>query len=300
MDFSKSQNSQYINTILTVKTIILWVQLKVKDGDGIDKYFQTVNEGTLANPFQSVVADFALNFAVRNIELTDGIDVDIWDKGRELIKYGRNDDLDSGITEQIWLSGGLETIPTTNVIDEIVSDNAGDTQEVVIEGHTVDGSGNLTFTFQTATLNGTTPVTLTTPLRDATRLYNNDSTDFSGTVSVSDGATDYLVTDGANNQSLKCAASMGSDTYYIITKMTASVKRANSAIVDFQLQTREKGKVWRTRYSFSVSRDAGTFQVDLAPYIIMKPSSDMRVVGTSNAANTVAEAAVHGYMALIQ
>ena len=276
------------------------MSIKVIDGDGADKYYETVNDGSIANPFQSVIADFRLNFAVRNIALTDGIDVDIWEKGRELIKYGRNDDLDSGTTEQIWLQGGIETIPSTNAINELVSTDAGDTQNVAIEGHTVDGSGNLTFVFQTATLNGTTPVTLSTALRDATRLYNNDSTDFIGTISVSDGSTNYLTTDGDNNQSLKCAASMGSDTYWIITKITASVKRANSAVVDFQLQTREKGKVWRTRYSFSVSRDAGTFQVDLDPFIIMKPSSDMRVVGTSNAANTVAESAVHGYMALIQ
>lgn len=274
--------------------------IKVKDSDGADKYYRTVNAGDSSNPYQSVIADFRLNFAVRNIALTYGDDVDIWDKGRELIKYGRNDDLDSGVSEQVWLLGGNETIPTTNTIDEIVSDNAGDTQDVVIEGHTVDGSGNLTFTVQSATLNGTTPVTLTTPLRDATRLFNDDSTDFAGTITVSDGSTDYLSTDGSNNQSLKCAASMGSDTYWIITKVMGSVKRANSAVVDFQLQIREKGKVFRTKYSFSVSRDAGTIQIDLDPYIIMTPSADMRVIATSNAANTVVEAAVHGYMALIQ
>ena len=170
---------------------------------------------------------------------------------------------------------------------------------LIIEGHTISGS-DLTFVVQTATLNGTTPVTLTTPLRDATRMFNNDSTDFAGTVSVSDGSTDYLTSDGGNNQSLKCAASMGSDTYWIITKLVGSVKRSNSAVVDFQLQIRESGKVWRTKYSFSVSREAGTDQLDLDPYIIMKPNADMRVIGTSNAANTVAEAAVHGYMALIQ
>lgn len=276
------------------------MSLIIKDGNGADQYFQTVNAGTLANPLQSVIADFRLNFAVRNIALTDSIDVDIWDKGRELIKYGRNDDLDSGSTEQIWLQGGLETIPTTNAIDEIVSTNAGDTQDVIIEGHTISGS-DLTFVVQTATLNGTTPVTLTTPLRDATRMYNNGSTDFAGTVSVyENGGNTYLTTDSSNNQSLKCAASMGSDTYFIITKVMGSVKRANSAVVDFQLQTRDSGKVWRTRYSFSVSREAGTLQMDLTPYIIMKPNADMRVIGTSNAANTVAEAAVHGYMALIQ
>lgn len=272
--------------------------ISVKDSTESTKYFQTVNSGNASNPFQSVIADFRLNFAVRNIQLTDAIDVDIWEKGRELIKYGRNDDLDSGVTEMIWLQGGTETIPSSNDIDEIVSTDAGDTQDVTIEGHTISGS-DLTFVVQTVTLNGTTPVALTTPLRDATRMFNNGSTDFSGTVSVSDGTTDYLTTDGTNNQSLKCAASMGYDTYWIITKLVGSVKRANSAVVDFQLQIRESGKVWRTKYSFSVSRDAGTFQVDLDPYIIMKPNADMRVIGTSNAANTVAEAAVHGYMAII-
>ena len=104
------------------------MSIEIKDGAGASKYYEVVNAGTSANPFQSVIADFRLNFAVRNIALTDSVDVDIWEKGRELIKYGRNDDLDSGTTEQIWLAGGLETIPSSNTIDEIVSTNAGDTQ----------------------------------------------------------------------------------------------------------------------------------------------------------------------------
>lgn len=272
--------------------------IKVKDADSTDVYFQTIEVGTTGNPLQSVVPDFKLAHAVKSISDSYGDDVSIWEKGKILVKFGKNPDLDSGVKETIWETGGFETLKTANDIDIVVSTNAGDTQDIVIEGHTISGS-DLTFVTQTATLNGTTNVALTTPLARVTRLYNDDSTDFAGDITVEDNGTSvHMTVKGTNgeNQSKKCQTALSSADYWIITGITGGVVGSVSATVEFELQVREAGKVWRTQYSFNSSNYT---EVKGDEYIIIKPNSDVRIAGTSNTNNTEAIAAIRGYLAII-
>jgi hypothetical protein len=274
------------------------MSLIIKDGNGTDQYFQTIEAGTSANPFQSVVPDYKLVHATKFIEDVYGDTVSIWEKGKPLVKFGKNDDLDTGTRETIWETGGDETLKTANDIDIVVSTNAGDTQNVVIEGHTISGS-DLTFVTQTATLNGTTNVSLTTPLARVTRLYNDDSTDFAGDITVEDNGTSVnLTVKGTNgeNQSKKCATSLSSVDYWIITGIAGGVIGSVSATVEFELQVKEAGKVWRTQYTFNSSNYT---EVKGDEYIIVKPNSDIRIVGTSGTNNTEAIAAIRGYLAVI-
>jgi len=270
----------------------------VKDGNSADKYYQTIEEGNTTNPFQSVVPDYKLAHAQNAIFESFGDTVSIWEKGKVLVKFGRNEDLDTGVRETIWETGGIETLKTANDIDIVVSTDAGDTQEIVIEGHTISGS-DLTFVIQTLTLNGTTNVSLTTPLARVSRLYNNDSTDFAGDVTVEDNGTSVHITvRGTNglNQSEKCATSLSSSDYWIITGIAAGVTGSVSATVKFELQVKEAGKVWRTQYAFNSSTYT---EVKGDEYIIVKPNSDVRIVGTSGTNNTEAIAAIRGYLAII-
>jgi len=270
----------------------------VKDANSVDRYYEAVGDGSSSNPFQSVVPDFKLAHAIKSISDTYSDTVDIWEKGKVLVKFGINPDLDSGVAETIWNTGGNETLKTANDIDIVVSTDAGDTQDIVIEGHTISGT-DLTFVTQTATLNGTTNVTLTTPLARVTRLYNNDNTDFAGTVTVEDaGASVHLTVNGANseNQSNKCATSLSNVDYWIITGLAGGVIGSVSATVQFQLQVKLAGKVWRTLYNFNSSNYT---EVKGDEYIIVPPNSDIRVLGTSNTNNTEAIAAIRGYLAII-
>jgi len=271
--------------------------IKVLDSDSSAKYYNTIEEGTSASPFQSVVPDYRIPYAINKIFNDDSVTVSVREKAKSLIKFGQNPDLDATIRETIWALGGDETYPTGNDIDIIVSTNVGDTQDVVIEGHTLSGS-DLTFVSQTATLNGTTNVTLTTPLYRANRMYNNDSTDFAGTITVEDnGTSTHLSCTGDINQSLKCATSTDQDTYWIITGLDISAEKTSSAVVDFELQIREFGKVFRTRYFASTA--SGGREIDFSVPIIVKPNSDVRVVGTSNTNNVGGSASIHGYLAEI-
>ena len=275
------------------------MSLIVKDALATDKYFQTLEDGSLSNPFQSVVPDYKLAHAQNLIFDTFGDTVSIWDKAKTLSKFGKNSDLDTGVRETIWETGGDEVLKTANDIDVVVSTNAGDTQNIIIEGHTISGT-DLTFVVQTATLNGTTNVSLTTPLARVTRLYNNDSTDFAGDITVQDSGTSTNLTvtgtDG-ENQSKKCQTSISQNDYYIVTSLSGGVLGSVSATVKFEFQVREAGKVWRSLREFNSS----TFtKIDLTTPIIIKPNSDIRMVGTSGTNNTGAIANFSGYLALIQ
>lgn len=274
------------------------MSIKVKDADGTDRYYETVEAGTSGNPFQSVIPDFKLAHAIKSINADFGDDVSIWEKAETLVKFGKNPDLDSGVSETIWNTGGDETLKTANDIDIVVSTNVGDTQDVVIEGHTISGS-DLTFVTQTATLNGTTNVSLTTPLARVTRLYNNSSTDFAGDITVEDNGTSvHLTVFGTNgeNESNKCQTAISSTDYWIITKIAGGVIGSVSATVEFELQIKLSGKVWRTVYRFNTD---GYIEAGGEPYLIVPPNSDVRIVGTSNNNNTDAVASIIGYLAII-
>ena len=274
------------------------MSIQILDGAGASKYYETIEAGDATNPFQSVIPSFKLASAVNQIESSFGDTVSIWEKGKTLIKFGLNPDLDSGVRETIWETGGDETLKTANDIDVVVSSNAGDTQSIVIEGHTISGT-DLTFVTQTLTLNGTTNVSLTTPLARVTRAYNNGSTDFAGIITVKDnGSTTHLTIDGTagQNQSRKCQTALSQFDYFIVTGLSGGVVGTVSATVKFEFQIKEAGKVWRTQRSWNSS----TFtEVELDPPLIVKPNSDIRIVGTSGANNTEAIGSFSGYLAII-
>lgn len=270
--------------------------LKIKDGDIADKYLDTIGAGTLLDPHQSVVPDYAVSHAINQIFQDDGVTVSVRAKGKSLVKFGENKSLASGVSETVWITGGDETFKTANDIDIVVSDDAGDTQNIVIEGHTISGS-DFTFVSQTATLNGTTNVTLSTPLARVSRLYNDDSTDFAGTITVEDSGTSTHLTVDSGNQSEKCATTLSSQDYWIVTRLTIGVERSNTANVDFQLQVRESGKVFRTISIIAGSNGSAYIKYDHP--IIVKPNSDVRVLATSNAASTSVNCTIHGFLAII-
>tara|TARA_R110000803_G_scaffold131141_6_gene198429 strand:- start:1589 stop:2419 length:831 start_codon:yes stop_codon:yes gene_type:complete len=270
----------------------------VKDAAAVDKYFQTIESGLVGNPFQSVVPEFRIAAAINQILGDDAVDVSIWEKAKTLTKFGVNPDLDSGTSETIWGTGGSETLATTNGIDIIVSTAIGDTQDVVIEGHTLSGT-DLTFVVQTATLNGTTNVTLGTPLARVSRAYNNGATDLAGDITIEDNGTSVnltiLGTLGENN-SEKCATSTSQFDYWIITELCGGVIGTVAATVEFKLQFKRWGKVWRTAYEFNSD---GFQHIQLNPCIIIPPNTDVRIVGTSNTNNTEAVADIRGHLAII-
>lgn len=249
--------------------------------------------------------------------IKDNYGVDAYIKSKNLLKFGRNDDVDNSASDQtiMQLPGSevAETYATTNAIDTISSSDSGDTGiTIYIEGHTVDGSGNFTFVVQTATLNGsdaTTKVTLSTPLARISRAYNSSGTLLAGTVYIyEDGATTtpgvpdtdadvHATIQPIAQQTLKAATTFSYQDYGVITEIYGGVNKKTSAVVDVKLRVRLKGGIFRTQFVNSVGQ-GGNFAIELRPYFIVPANADVIMVANSGVDNVSVSAGFNSLIAL--
>lgn len=268
----------------------------------------------------------AVNAAYR----TYGDVISIGEKGKQLNKFGRTSTNTAGASTTVSIFQGAvanETFATTNSIDSMVSDSAADTMSIGGEGHTIDGSGNLTFIAEANTLNGQTPVTLSTARGRASRAFIPNSGTFGTTPSAPAGNVYFYdstvaggVTGGVPNnaaatklilpaglfRSQKGATSTSSLDYWIITGMRASVDRSGpAAAVFFDIETRDiaDGGPW-VPYGLQVRLNTSSLEtdfVDLSETPILVPKNhDARVVCTSDTNNTISEAALRGWLAKVK
>jgi len=253
--------------------------------------------------------------AINEIRQTYGDIVDIASKSKTLRKFGDNDAIGAS-RETIWSFGGDETYVTSNLIDTVSSSAAGDSQAIKVEGHTVTGTGTdaqFTFVVQSATLNGQNKVTLSTPLARVSRLYNDDSTDFAGDVyvyqgtdTITSGVPDtasltHMKVEGASgyNQSEKCATTFSNTDYFILTSVSGSVGQKTSASVDFYLEVRHVGKVFREAFKFTANQTGGNVQVIFPTPIIIPKNADIRIRGEASTTNVAASAQFMGFLAQV-
>tara|TARA_R110000822_G_scaffold307845_1_gene435290 strand:- start:65 stop:1462 length:1398 start_codon:yes stop_codon:yes gene_type:complete len=260
------------------------------------------------------VPDGKLVQAEREVQMTYGDVISIDKKAKSLIKFGKSGNLTANNTlETIWTVGGNETYVTGNTIANISSSSASDTEEVTIESHTVAGTGvNSVFTFvtQNVTLNGQNPVSLSTPVSRVSRVYNNGSSELVGRVvvyentAVTGGIPDditkvHIDIPSGFQQSFKSATTFSSSDYFVLTGIYGSVSKKQAASVDFYLEERIAGKVFRQLGSFTASSEGGPFDIRFDPAIIIKKNSDVRFRADTSTNNSVVFAIFKGYLASI-
>lgn len=127
------------------------MSIKVKNADGLDKYFATSGDGgSDADPFLSIPANYIYQSALGNVANTS-----TWHK------FGYNADIDTAAPEVIAAFGGSINIMTSADTLDVVSSDANDTsagtgaQSVLITG--IDE--NNAYQIEVVTMNGTTAVT---------------------------------------------------------------------------------------------------------------------------------------------
>ena len=201
---------------------------------------------------------------------------------------------------------------TSDIFTSVVSDNSSDTGTLAIEGHTYD-SGALTFVTQSVTLTGQTPVTLTTPLRDVTRLsYTSGSTTpnagniyaYYGT--ATSGVPDTLanianVVRPNEGQSLHTATSFSSRDYFVITHVRVGLSKASgaSSAATFKLRVKSTTGSWKTLWTIDTVREAGPHDEEYRPYYIIEPNSDIAMTAAGSTTNLSATAVIDGYICTI-
>lgn len=270
-----------------------------------------------------------IGYSEGEVKSTYGDTVSVSDKSKSLNKFGTNETVGTALETVGHFQGTTanETYVSTNLIDGISSSAAGDTGLVfVVEGHTIDGSGNLTFVSQDATLDGSdgrTKVVLATPMARANRMYLKDSGTFdspqtepTGTVYVYDdtdgitagvpdtAAATKILVDPGEAQSRKCATSISSADYWFVSFFGADIGESggNASYVTVILEIRdvENGGVWRPlgREIVLVVGQTGV-HLEFSPYLIVPKNHDVRVRADSDSNTAAVEAEIGGYLAKI-
>ena len=247
--------------------------------------------------------DPMLEAAADQVRSTYGHTLDFRRKGKSLLKFGRNPAVGTSKVTVAQQPTGVaeETYIFTNAITHI-SSSAADTGSVRVEGHTIDTTtGDLTFVVETATLTGTTEALLPTPLCRVTRVVNLTATAWTGNVYVFEtdtvtsgvpqtAAKIHLTVPAGAQQSLKASTAISSVDYYIITQVQASLLEKTSAFAEVVLESRainvSNGNVFTPRVTIETASSAGTTFIDLKPYVIIPPNSDVRLSAIADGANT--------------
>ena len=259
------------------------------------------------------VPDGRLVQAEREIQATFGDVVSIDKKAKSLLKFGKSAELTSNTLETVWSYGGNETYISDNLIDSISSSNAADNEEIYLECHTVTGTGTdqkFTFMTQVVSLNGQNRVPLPSPVARVSTIYNNNGIELLGSVYV---YQDTPLTNGVPQdrtkvhahiaqgfqQSFKAATTFSDGDYYILTGGFGSVSNKQAASVDFYLEVRSAGKVFRQGAAVSASSTGGSWEINLDPCIIIPKNSDIRITCETATQNAVVFGSFKGYLAKV-
>jgi len=275
----------------------------------------TADDFWLAEAVSRFTADYASLIGDRRVDLIG--------KQKALLNFGRNVDMSNGVIETIWDIGiANETYVASNLIDSISSSSASDTITVRVDGHYYGADGNLHFVILNATLTGQTPVTTTSVVSDlygeysgalarVTRLANlssvllvGDVYVYQSTQTVTAGVPQDLTKVHAKirgtaglQQTNKAATTTSNEDFYIITATRGGVAKAQASFVDFTLEVREQGGVFREKAIGIGSRDSGFGMLfSVPPYLIVPPNADVRVRGTASANNTTGIAEFNGIL----
>ena len=258
------------------------------------------------------VPDGRLVQAEREIQSTFGDVVSIDKKAKSLIKFGKSADLSADGTSTVWTVGGHEVYVNDNLITHISSSSAADVYEVLLECHTVSGTGQdakFSFLTQTVTLQGQTKVALPTPVARVSQIFNNNGVELVGRVTVYE---DVAITAGVPNDptkihidipaglqgSFKAATTFSDEDYYVLTGGFGSVSLKQNAAADFYLEVREVGKVFVQRAAVSAS-SGGPWDIDLDPAVIIPRNADVRITVETDTNNAVVFGVFKGYLAKV-
>lgn len=263
--------------------------------------------------------------AINVVKSTYNDDVSVAEKAKSLNKFGLNETVGTSFETVAQFQGSTanETYVSSNLIDSIVSDSGTDTQTITIEGHIIDGSGNLSFVSQDATLTGTTEATLSTPLARANRafvknsgvfdspqsslsgnVYIYDNTDgISSGVPVTPSATKLMILAG-ETQSQKCATSISSTDYWFITSIDAGIGEAggsaNRVLVRAEIKDVKNGGVWSPiGRDLTLDIDQNGVQKEEIPFLIVPKNHDVRVLAECDSNTSSVFAELRGYLAII-
>lgn len=259
------------------------------------------------------VSDYWLQHAIDVIKATWGVDVAVYGKSKDLVKFGRSEVVGANsFTTLMTLPTGHieETYCTGNSITHIVAENAADTGITLsIEGHYWDASSAKVFAVQTIGLSGQTPVALTTPLCRMTRQRNRSSQKLVGNIygfetgSASSGVPSSLaqvhcMIRAGQQRSEKASTSLSNKDFWIVTGVWGDILEKTDVNAEIAFEVAEQGYVFDKGFDYSAAKSSSTWR-SAVPYQIVPPNADVRLSALSSAANTTVSGGIFGVLASV-
>ena len=279
------------------------VELPALALNGVIIEFHTADEIGLSNVYMAKVNDvFAQLSATKDddtvvaINATDSGNLRVTDAesglaiakgdvvGHTFIhKYGRSPDFDNTDGDvSIWDGaddGGTDEMQynysTSAIIDSIVSSNAGDTQDIEVQGLDT----NYALVTQTITITGQTRKALDTSLIRVFRLVNVGSTDVAGNVYCYENTaltagvpTDTtkiraMIVDGNNQTGMAIYTVPAGKTGYLRQWFASSSGAKKTTNYLIKLKARPFGQVFNLKHSVSIADDAPYMHPYIEPQI---------------------------------
>jgi hypothetical protein len=139
--------------------------------------------------------------------------------------------------------------------------------------------------------------------------YNNNGVSLTGRVAVyqNTALTNGIPTDTSKihidiplglQESFKAATTFSDKDYFILTGGFGSVSFKKAGAVDFYIEIREAGKVFRQVAAISAT-NSSPWTVDLDPAVIIPKNCDIRVRVESGVNDTVVFTSFKGYLAKV-
>lgn len=207
------------------------------------------------------------------------------------LKFGANDDIDTAAAEDIWTAGGDCQWPTSAATTTVVSDSTDDaaagTGCQTVEVQCLDD--DLALVPQTVTMNGTTPVELSTDCRRATRakcLTAGSGGVNAGTVDIKHGATILGQIAAEYGQTLITCDTIPNGQFGRLEGWGCSVTKNTTGLMHVSIDTRADGGAWQVKETAELRTSAtGGYQRKFPGWQRFAEHTDIRVRARTVSAN---------------
>lgn len=219
-----------------------------------------------------------------------------------LFKFGFNADIDT-TEETVWTAGGIYVYPASALAMTIVSSSANDTAAGTgARTVTVIGlDANYVETTQTLTLNGTTPVSIPTPLIRVYRAFvvtAGSANTAAGVINIANGGTTYAQIALGDNQTLMAVYTVpaGYTLYMTESGITTGTAGGSQYMVSRLIQ-RPFGSVFREQAVITAQSGQVFFDGTDVP-LRFPEKTDIEVRAYGSAINNQLSAVFAGYLVL--
>jgi hypothetical protein len=230
----------------------------------------------------------AAPWTLADLAVRDPLEVQDW-----RLKFGVNEDIDTGTAEDVWTAGGDCEWPaaaaTTTLVSSSTADAAAGTGCRTVQVQCLDD--DLAPVPQTLTMDGTSAVTFGTDCRRTTRakcLTAGTGGTNAGTIDIKHGATIIGQIAIGYGQTLIACDTVPDGYTARLASWHCSLNKSNAGVIQFSIDARSEGGAWQVKETFDAnSTGSGVFFRRFSGWQTFAEHTDVRVRARTVSANNM-------------